>query len=920
MNPLKMEFTSPRDGLRDYYMFHDAGPDSLCLVFLHGHGSHGDQLFTRPDIASNIPLIERFRMSVIAPNLRDNAWMSSAAADDLRYILEKHKRENRFSRYIFLSGSMGGTGALIFAVRYPELVDALGIMGGATDIARYRDFCREGKLPVHRDILNAIETHYAPEDFERNNVCAQAGKLTMPLCFYHGEQDETMPVSEMTSLRNLMKDCPNAQFRILPGGNHDSPLPFFGEILEKITGLRDFKSVCDREHATAAPQTTMAGSIYRYNLFMYYQGEYFATCVPGTPECLNRARSLEYALNKIPLSFPDDQEFFGGAELFMRVDLPDGITEADYNSKMEACGKHGVRYFGVGWDHAAPDFRTLMKSGIGGFIERAEEASGKSGSPVSQAMALSLRAMSNFFLRAADFCGERREAADRLRRMATEAPADFSDALQLMWLVFVVLAMEGRYHNALARMDQYLLEFHKAEDTTLEINRICHIFCKVEGFHQIINICIGGVKPDGSDASNDLSYMILTCVGMINSSSTNLSARVHDGSPDRYLLACIHLISTGIGFPAIMNDHVYIPSLMHAGIPLEAARDYALFGCVEGAIPGRQPAWSDSRFNLPKVFTDVITRLEEFDTYEELWNAFSEGVFAGMRLHLEKYDQPLKAVPPEFFPDPMLSALTRDCIARGLDINDGGAEFPRIHGVGMMGLATIADSMAAVKKLVYEEKRISRTELLKALKEDFANDEILRQTLIHCAPKYGNDDDYVDSIAMDVVKLCCESALPLRTCNGGYMLSCMASNVSSIFAGEEVPATPDGRHAWKPLSDAASPDGGLDRHGPTAFMNSIVRPEYSAQNCTVVNMRFLPEMFTDEGGELRMLALLRKFIEGRGHEIQFNVTNNAMLEDAMAHPEKYGDLMVRVSGFSAFFTKLVPQIQRDIIRRNAHGR
>ena len=242
-----------------------------------------------------------------------------------------------------------------------------------------------------------------------------------------------------------------------------------------------------------------------------------------------------------------------------------------------------------------------------------------------------------------------------------------------------------------------------------------------------------------------------------------------------------------------------------------------------------------------------------------------------------------------------------------------------MHGVGMMGLGTLADSLAAIKKLVYEERRIAPERLMNALKNDFDGEEELRLTLLNCAPKYGNDNEYCDAIAQEIVKFCGELAFEFRAIDGGFILSAMASNVQNIPAGAAIGATPDGRHAGEPLSDAASPNGGRDRNGPTAFVNSIISPDYSKQSCTVVNMRFLPEMFEHESGQKNMLALLKRFIKGGGQEMQFNVTDNRVLEDAVREPEKYADLIVRVSGFSAFFTKLAPEVQKDIMRRNAHG-
>lgn len=924
MDPVKYEYVSKVDGLKDWYFVHDAGENTACVVYLHGHGSHGDQPFTRKDLAAILlPMFEKYDLSIISFNLRDNAWMSRAAVTDLREQLLECRREYRFSRYIFIAGSMGGTGALIFASQYPELIDGIIIGGAATDIGRYREYCRTNTAhPVLPELFQAIDEHYAPEDYEAYNVCTHFEKLTMPIVFYHGIDDPVMPVSEMTSLQEKMKDFPNAYFKAVPG-THDAPLAYIPEMFEKLSGLRDFSPVYQRESSSifpGAPNSIRNG----YNLYGYYAGKYFEQHPANdTPECIVHARALDYALQRLPLDFPEDQLFFGGVEQFFYTSCPKWLDEEEYQKYYKITVARGLRSFRVGWDHAAPDYSTLMERGIGDFICRAKEAKDKLGTPESEAMLIALKAYSGFFRRAGEFWSKERPAeAERLRRLAVEPPQSFADGLQLMWLTFVVLESQVRFHMALARMDQYLYPLYQNDtiDKTTALNMLCHIFSKVEGFHEVTNICIGGVKPDGCDAVNDLSYLILKAVRMVHSASTNLSARLHIDSPDEFVMACAELISTGIGFPAIMNDGVYIPSLVLCGIPLEAARDYALFGCVEGNIPGRAPAWSDSRFNMSERFAEVMMQLEKFDSYEELWNAFTASMTDGLQKHLEQYDKDLRFADPAAFPDPLLSALTRDCIARGKDINAGGAEFPRQHGVSMIGPATIADSLAAVKKLVFEEKRISKSELIAALKNNFDGFEELRLTLINCAPKYGNDDPYVDNIMADIIRTCGEKCVNLRCCDGGFLRSAMASNVSNIACGAKIPATADGRFTGTPVSDAASPGGGMDRNGPTAFINSIITPDYSSQNCTVVNMRFLPEMFQEKDGCRKLAILLKRFITGGGHEIQFNVTNNQTLQDALDHPEKYGDLIVRVSGFSAFFTRLIPAVQQDIIRRNAHGR
>ena len=923
----RIEYQSAFDGKKDWYLYHDAGPGKTCVVVLHGHGSHGDQLLTRPDLASWGACLERLDVSVVSPNLRDNAWMSPAAAADLKVLLEDGKQRYAWRRIFFGAGSMGGTSALIFAVLHPELVDGLVVLGAATDIGRYRDWVEKQTHPVLREIHEAITSAYCGKNFSEHNVCAHAEKLTMPLYFYHGEADRTIPVSEARNLAERLAGRKNFHYREIKDGNHDSPLPFFSEGMERLTVCletpreRDWREILKLERKTAQPGDPFAPP-RPYNLCHYHQGCYYILHPSDEPECIQHAKALAWALERLPLTFYPEQEFFGGAETFRSDVLPEGITQEDYDRAVKTFRSHGTRYFKVGWSHTIPDYVELMKQGLGSFLRRAEDACTRHKNPVSESMLIALRAVSAFFLRAADSCAvSHPEASTRLCNLATRPPESFAEALQLMWLIFVILEAEGRGHDALGRIDQYLYDCYRKSglDHDGALHLLCHIWVKIEGFHEVTNICIGGMTPDGKDAANELSYLALEATELVHSASTNLSARLHRGTSDCFLRACVELIRTGIGFPAVFNDEVIIPMLTNLGIPVEAARDYALVGCVETFLPGRQPAWSDGRFNMPEIFTDTIARLPEFDSYEALFQAFADGMRCGLERYRDDYNRELEAYPSNRFPDPLLSALTRDCIARGKDINGGGSEFFRLHGIGMMGLATLTDSLAAVKKLVFEEKRITPERLVRALKNDFYGEEELRQTLINCAPKYGNDTDYCDAIAADIVKLCGELTESFRTLDGGYLQSCMASNIQSISAGKTVMATPDGRHAWTPLSDAASPNGGCDRNGPTAFVNSIVRPDYTSQNCTVVNMRFLPEMFTDEAGCSRMLSLLRRFVEGEGQEMQFNVTNNAMLREAIAEPEKYADLIVRVSGFSAFFTKLAPEVQQDILRRHAHG-
>ncbi len=240
--PLRVDYRSQVDGTPDWYLLVNAGTGTDCLVNLHGHGSAGDQFFLNPDDPpqqAKMARLQKHNLSVIAPNLRDNAWMCPAAVSDLADILAECREKYGFRRYIFICGSMGGTGALIFSMRHPELVDALGIMAGVTNMRRYLEFLRQGDLPIHKEILEAIASHYTDADYDLNHVAAQAGKLAMPLFFAHGEDDQLMPVTEMYDLRDRLSGKPDAVFRSIPAGDHNSPGKCFGEMLEYLMAELD---------------------------------------------------------------------------------------------------------------------------------------------------------------------------------------------------------------------------------------------------------------------------------------------------------------------------------------------------------------------------------------------------------------------------------------------------------------------------------------------------------------------------------------------------------------------------------------------------------------------------------------------------------------------------------------------------------
>lgn len=650
------------------------------------------------------------------------------------------------------------------------------------------------------------------------------------------------------------------------------------------------------------------------------------------PAPLLRAQGFAAVLDNLPLRH-DGGWLAGNPWDLTAGELPAGLPAEEYDGLMGELARRGQRDFWAGFDHSLADYPNLLAKGVGGLLALVEgrlSAETDADKLITlRGFHVALKAFSRFALRQATAAEEAGDegAAELCRAVAEDAPRTFPAALQLVWLTHLAFKTEGRAHMALGRLDQYLLPFYEDDLRHGRLTReeagewICHLFARLDAIGEVQNICIGGQTPAGTDAVNELSYLILECVGRVNSPHTNLSARFFDGTSPRFLRACFELIRTGIGFPAVFNDEVLVPGLVEVGIPLEHARDACMVGCIETMLSGCQPPWSDSRFNSPVYLLSALERAEvegctDFDAFQEL---FREETRQALAAHAQMINEHRALFPAERFPDPFLSVLTRDCISRGLDIHAGGAVFPPFHGIAVMGLATIADSLAALRRLVFTEHSLTLAELNRALRDDFHGAETLRQMLLHRAPKYGNDLPEVDELAADYVDWIACECLRLKFAEGGLFVAAMAANVQNISAGKEVGATPDGRHAFTPLSDAASPYFGRDEQGPTAFLRSVAKPDYQrVLTGSVINMRFDPAFFQDEEGAQRFLSFLRYFIAARIPELQFNFTSAQTLQDALRDPEHHRDLVVRVSGFSARFVELAREVQEDIARRRAH--
>ena len=688
-------------------------------------------------------------------------------------------------------------------------------------------------------------------------------------------------------------------------------------------------------------------------LTAYWQAEGYAAHL-DEPNVIARAHAIASLFTRhVKWIYPHDRiagsfrgAFTGG----------DDISDTQLQYAGTLVQSFGSNTFVTNCDHFAPDYETALRLGIPGLLEQISASQNVHAGDEKKRRFLdaagitmdAFRTMVGQYADAAEASGavEAAAMAQTCRALTQRAPQTFREALQLVWLIHTAFLYEGRYAMALGRLDQYLEPFYRRDveagllDQEEATDLLACTFLKIGerqllGGDDVVNIAIAGVRRDGSGGLNDLSRAVLEAVRRCNIPGPNLSARLYDGIPDDFLDACLQVIGTGLGYPALMNDEVNIPALHRHGYTLEDCRDYCMVGCIENFIQGKQPPWSDGRYNTPKYLElalndgrclltgiqmgphtgspDSLTTMDAFlDAVRRQMDFGAADYMARFRNENDRYNQ-------ENYQQPFLSCFCQCCIERGMDINGGGALYPSVHGAGTMGIATVADSLAAVERVVFEEKRATLSSLRDALAADFQGFDDLRAALLQ-APKYGNNDDFVDKYAVWHVRANDEIFSRYRTQDGGPIYIGIASNVQNISAGREVAATPDGRHSRQPLSDAASPMHGCDRSGPTAVVQSMTKPDYTLVSCgTVLNQKYSPDMFRDPEKRAKLLALIKVYFRRRGQEIQINSVSRATLQDAMEHPDAYSSLVVRVSGFSAFYTALDRSVQEDILQRTEHG-
>ncbi len=548
-------------------------------------------------------------------------------------------------------------------------------------------------------------------------------------------------------------------------------------------------------------------------------------------------------------------------------------------------------------------------------------------------------------------------------RIAGEPPENFYQALQLVYFIQLVLQIESNGHSvSLGRMDQYLYPFYirdlEKSDITesfaselfentwiklLAINKIrpwSHTRFSAGGpLYQ--NVTIGGQKSDGSDAVNELSFLILDSVGKMRLTQPNLSVRFHRNMSDKFMMACLRVIEKGFGMPAFNNDEIVIPELIKLGVEKEDAFNYSAIGCIEIAVPGKwgYRCTGMSFLNMMRVFLASLYNgldkysgktfcrgtgnLTDFQSFDDLFKAWRHQVRYYTRKTVE-IDTAVDTALEENVPDILCSAFVDSCISRGKTIKEGGSKYDFVSGL-QVGIANLGNSMAAIKKLVFEENMITKEQLIYAIETNYEGQdgEKIRQLLLNFAPKYGNDDDYVDLLLRDaymefITEL--EQYHTTRFSRGpvGCRYYAGTSSISAnVPVGSVLPATPDGRKAYTPVAEGSSPSSGTDVNGPTAVFKSVSKlPTGKIMGGVLLNQKLSPSTIKSDSDRQKLISMLRTFFADlKGWHVQYNIVSRETLLAAKREPENYRDLIVRVAGYCAFFTTLSPETQDDIIAR-----
>ncbi|MBX4264460.1 formate C-acetyltransferase [Clostridium estertheticum] len=612
-----------------------------------------------------------------------------------------------------------------------------------------------------------------------------------------------------------------------------------------------------------------------------------------------------------------------------------------------------------GQGHIIPNFEKLLNSGLGQIVNETLLLSKEHpGNDFYQASIITLKASQTHILRYADLAklsadgepnkirqAELLEIARISTKISSEKPENFYEACQLLWFLSVILQYESNASSlSLGGFDKYMYHFYENDlknGITKEILRetLTCLWIKTNdvvlirssnsatyfaGFPTGYTITLGGLTQNGRSAVNSLSYLALDTYQDIRLPQPNLGVRVNELIEPAFLKKTAETIRLGTGIPQIFNDEVIVPGFLNRGVSLEDSRDYSVVGCVELSLPGKTYGLHDiALFNLLKIMEISLreNKNDENITFDEIIQNIKKNINKYVKLMVEGSNI-VDTSHKEFAPIPLLSCFINNCLDTGKDVTYGGAKY-NFSGVQGIGIANLSDSLYALKKIVFDEKRISLKDLVDALDSNFqgVEHEKLRVRLINKYDKFGNDNDEVDNLSSDILRYYSKTVEQHITPRGGTFVPGSYTVSAHIPLGKSVGATPDGRKAGEQLADGGlSPMVGRDVLGPTAVLKSVSKLDnYLTTNGSLLNVKFSPKTLEGEEGIHKLCDFLYAFMKLKIQHIQFNVVSVETLKSAQASPNDYKGLVIRVAGYSAFFIELSREIQDDIIRRTQHN-
>lgn len=548
------------------------------------------------------------------------------------------------------------------------------------------------------------------------------------------------------------------------------------------------------------------------------------------------------------------------------------------------------------------------------------------------------------------------QIAKNCAQVPANCPETYWQAIQMYWFMHIGVTTELNPWDAYSpgRLDQHLIAFYRKDVSEGILNdekakelleclwikfnnqpappKVGITLKESSTYTDFANINTGGITPDGRDGVNEVSYLILECMDEMKLLQPSSNVQISKKTPRDFLKKACAIARKGWGQPAFYNTEAIVQELLNAGKSMEDARKGGTSGCVETGAFGNEAYILTGYFNLPKIFEltlfngyDHVAGVQlgpetgygyEFSSYEELWEAFCKQVLYFLDIKI-RGSLVIEKIYAAQMPVPFLSVLTNDCISKGKDYNAGGARYNTSYLQGV-GIGTITDCLSAIKYNVYENNKFSMKELMDACQADFAGYDKIYNLVKNHSPKYGNDDDYADTIMQQVFSFYQKSVTGRKNNRGGTYRINMLPTTCHVYFGEVMMASPNGRHAHKPVSEGISPEKGADVNGPTGVIKSCSKMDHLSTGGTLLNQKFSPSILAGETGLDQLANLIRTYFDLDGHHVQFNVIDRETLIEAQKNPDEYKDLIVRVAGYSDYFRNLSKELQDEIIERTEH--